>query len=286
MRQLREYAEELGVDFGVSPMDPISMLEMVELRPNFIKIGSGDTNHLPLIQMAIESGLPLIVSTGMQKRSTIEKVHSLLKGSPSSFALLHCISSYPTADRDINLNQMKEMQRRYPDTFVGYSGHELGFNPSLVAVFQGAKVIERHFTLDKSMKGSDHKCSLDPGELMEFVKRVRQWEKLPEMARVTIERSFFPEMDANRYNSFISDIMGSPRDESIYPCEKPCQDKLGKSLVYRNSLPAGTILTLTDLSVKVSEEKGLEPEGIEEVVGRILILDVARDQAVLKTQLQ
>lgn len=285
MKELKEFAAELQIDFGVSPMDPISMNEMIDLRPAFIKIGSGDTNNFPMLETAAESNLPLIVSTGMQKQSTIRRVIELLQERSVDFSLLHCISSYPTQDQDINLNQMRYLMEEFPNVRIGYSGHELGFNPSLAAVMLGARIVERHFTLDKTMKGSDHKCSLEPEELKKFVELVRRREKLPIFKGSEIRKffngvDFFPDIEDVNFGSFIQDILGSPRSELIYACEQLCQDKLGKSIVFASDLQSGTVLKMEDLAIKVSGEKGIAPEDFKEVVGCKLRINVEMDQAV------
>ena len=124
---------------------------------------------------------------------------------------------------DVNLNVIDVYQKSFPDIHIGYSGHELGYVPTLGAVAKGAKVIERHFTLDKTMKGSDHACSLNPAEFAEMVQSIRILEK----------------------------SMGVP-GKTFLPCEKACFSKLGKSVVTGRKLEANHILNLEDLKVKVS----------------------------------
>lgn len=293
MIQLKSYADELNISFGISPMDPISMQEVIEMQPAFIKIGSGDANnfHPEFLEAAAKSGLPIILSTGMQTQSTIESAVGILSKHTRNFAILHCISSYPTKVQDVNLSQMMYLTNRfsYP---IGYSGHEVGYLPSLVATFFNAKIVERHFTFDKTLKGSDHKCSLDLTDLKEFVGHVRRKEAPPSQMResevwnmeriISKLKEIFGEKTERR---FIDDMMGVPRNvDSIYLCEQPCHSKLGKSVVYENHMESDMTIEIKHLSVKVclkdDGQKGIFPEEIYSICGGVLRVPVEKDQIV------
>lgn len=285
MKQLRECAQLAQIDFGVSPMDPVSMREMIDLGPSFIKIGSGDTDNFSLVEMAAKSELPIILSTGMQTNRTINRAVELLKKWSRNYAVLHCISSYPTAESDINLNQMLCIMQNNPNAVVGYSGHEVGFLPSLAAVALGARIIERHFTLDKTLKGSDHKCSLDSSELSRFVALVRASERVATLEshcpKIQITKWFQElELSSDCNEKHMDNLMGTPRSDSIYPCEESCKNKLGKSIVYRNALKSGACLQSTDLCIKVSNEKGISPNEIDCTLGQVLGINVDKDQVL------
>ncbi|CAG9861330.1 unnamed protein product [Phyllotreta striolata] len=240
-RQLKEYACELGILFTASAMDVNSLDFLINLGVPFIKIGSGDANNYLLIEKAARSGIPLVVSTGMQGWDTVKEIHAIISKWHNNFALLHCISSYPTPLAQINLNCIKLYQSEFPDTIVGYSGHELGVH-----------VIERHITLDKTQKGSDHKCSLDPKEFEDLVKGIRSVEM----------------------------ALGEPI-KKFQECEKSCYEKLGKTLVYRRNLRKNHIVRRDDLNVKVAEPKGIDGAVIDDIIGKSLRKDVEEDQSVL-----
>lgn len=262
-------------------MDPVSMEEMIQLRPTFIKIGSGDTNNFPMLRTAASSRIPVIVSTGMQRRSTIQRTIEMVRECTQNFAVLHCISSYPTETRDVNMSQMIRLMEH--THVVGYSGHEQGFSASMLAVMLGARIIERHFTLDYELKGSDHKCSLNSCDMKKFVSLVRSWEGLPKPVPISNNiagRDFFPHLSVEDFTTFTDAAMGSPRHEDIYPCEQPCQTKLGKAVVYRRSLEPGAVLSGLDISIKVSDEKGILPERYDSVLGQEIHCVVDKDQAV------
>jgi sialic acid synthase len=143
----------------------------------FIKIGSGDSNNIPMIEYAASKNIPLVISTGMINKSDVEKIYSTVKRHHLDFCILHCVSSYPTPFDECNLNVINDYKETFSDICIGYSGHEIGISVSLAAIALGAKVLERHLTLDKSLKGSDHCCSLLPNELTELIEQIRIIER-------------------------------------------------------------------------------------------------------------
>uniref|UniRef100_G1TLY5 N-acetylneuraminate-9-phosphate synthase n=1 Tax=Oryctolagus cuniculus TaxID=9986 RepID=G1TLY5_RABIT len=151
------------------------------------------------------------------------------------------------------LKPTQEYQKLFPDIPIGYSGHETGIAISVAAVALGAKVLERHITLDKTWKGSDHSASLEPGELAELVRSVR-----------LVERA-----------------LGSPTKQ-LLPCEMACNEKLGKSVVAKVRIPEGTVLTLDMLTVKVGEPKGCAPEDIFTLVGKKVLVTIEEDDTILE----
>lgn len=236
--------------------------------------------------------VPLIVSTGMQTEDTITKVYNILNDAEVNFAFLHCTSSYPTKVEDTKLNYISRYQKLFPNIPVGYSGHEIGIECSLLAVLMGARIVERHFTLDKNQKGSDHCVSLNPVEFRMLVEKIRLIErnvqKLPvmpnDLLNAVVELNLF-----ERPMGFIekacqpNDIEDIPK--SILPCELMCKHKLGKSLVYTRDLTAGQFLIENDIGVKVSEPNGIPAESYDDVIGLQLVRDVSYDDPVMKSDI-
>nr|XP_023013223.1 sialic acid synthase [Leptinotarsa decemlineata] len=255
-KDLQNYAREIGILFTASAMDSKSLSFLVELDVPFIKIGSGDANNFSLIEKAAETNIPLIISTGMQSFATVKEIYHIVSKYHKNFALLHCISAYPAPLEDINLNVINLFKSEFPDITIGYSGHELGTHISTAAVALGCKIIERHLTVDKKQKGSDHACSLEPEELQELVSNIR-----------TLEIA-----------------MGKPTKAMRFS-EKLCYEKLGKSLVYAKPLKEGYKLGFNDLITKVAEPKGIDGSEIRKIVGKILAKDVLEDESVLKEHL-
>ncbi|KAJ6652904.1 hypothetical protein lerEdw1_010515 [Lerista edwardsae] len=220
-RELQRYAKEIGIFFTASGMDEMAVEFLHELAVPFFKVGSGDTNNFPYLE------------------KTAKK------------------SAYPLPPEDVNLRVITEYQSTFPDIPIGYSGHETGIAISVAAVAMGAKVLERHITLDKTWKGSDHQASLEPNELAELVRSIRMVEA----------------------------AMGSPLKQ-LLPCEVACNEKLGKSVVAKVRIPEGTVLTLDMLTVKVGEPKGYPPEGIFDLVGKKVKVNIDEDETILEEAIE
>ncbi|XP_055206008.1 N-acetylneuraminate-9-phosphate synthase isoform X2 [Gorilla gorilla gorilla] len=270
-RELQRYAEEVGIFFTASGMDekclllPTMILRpaqpcetmavefLHELNVPFFKVGSGDTNNFPYLEKTAKKGRPMVISSGMQSMDTMKQVYQIVKPLNPNFCFLQCTSAYPLQPEDVNLRVISEYQKLFPDIPIGYSGHETGIAISVAAVALGAKVLERHITLDKTWKGSDHSASLEPGELAELVRSVR-----------LVERA-----------------LGSPTKQ-LLPCEMACNEKLGKSVVAKVKIPEGTILTMDMLTVKVGEPKGYPPEDIFNLVGKKVLVTVEEDDTIME----
>ncbi|KAJ8984650.1 hypothetical protein NQ317_009878 [Molorchus minor] len=255
-KDLQKYAEKLEIFFTASAMDMKSLDFLADINVPFIKIGSGDANNFLLIEKAAKNGIPLVISTGMQTFDTVQQIYNTVSNYHKKFAILHCVSAYPTPFEDVNLNVINSYKKEFSDIPIGYSGHELGIHISIAAVTLGCKIIERHLTLDKSQKGSDHICSLDPMEFKTLVDNIRTLEK----------------------------AMGK-NYKYVQNSELPCYQKLGKTLVYTKDLIKGHKLDIHDLNVKVAEPKGIDGAKLNLVIGKVLSVDVRHDDSVLSEHL-
>lgn len=254
----------------------------------FIKIGSGDTNNIPFMRYIARQNVPLIVSTGMQSEATVVKVQQIFSDAGTNFALLHCVSSYPTQVEDTQLYHISRYQKLFPSIPIGYSGHEIGWECSCLAVLMGAKVLERHFTLDKNQKGSDHIVSLDPRDVASLVEKVRLIEKnlqLPVMPDDLLDVVTKLNLFENP-QGFIARACEPLGRKSILPCELMCKHKLGKSLVYARDLRKGQRLGEMDINVKVSEPNGVPAEFYDDIVGKEVKRDVCYDDPVMETDVE
>ncbi|XP_024219646.1 sialic acid synthase isoform X2 [Halyomorpha halys] len=196
--ELQKYATELGIHFSASAMDEISLIFLKKLNTPFIKIGSGDATNILLLEKAAKTGKPLIVSTGMCSMEDVDLIYKTIYRQHKNFALLHCVSSYPTKPCDANLGNIARFQSKYP-VCIGYSGHEMGYNLTLAAVALGAKIVERHITPDKTWKGNDHSCSLNIVEFKSMVSAIREIEE------------------------------GMGMEKRLLTCEEACWKKLGRT---------------------------------------------------------
>jgi N,N'-diacetyllegionaminate synthase len=172
-KKIHDYCNIVGIDFMSTAFDFDSIDFLSELNMAYWKIPSGEITNLPYLEKIAKLNKPIILSTGM---STLEEVkdaiNALRKFCLKEIVLLHCTTEYPTPFSEVNLNAMLTLKDQF-DVKIGYSDHTNGTVISIAAVALGASVIEKHFTLDKNMKGPDHKASLEPFELNEMVKNIR-----------------------------------------------------------------------------------------------------------------
>lgn len=272
-----EYARQQGVLFSASATDISSIDFLVQqLNIPFLKIGSGDVNNLPLIQYTAKTypTLPLIISTGMVNDvSVIDNIYSTilrireeqLKTLPS-FALLHCISSYPTDDSSVNLCLIPQFKCRYSKAVIGYSGHEVGTEISLSAVTLGAKILERHVTFDLNAQGSDHQCSLLPSQLKQLIDGI------------------------SRVHRAIGSLNINHRKR--FPCELSCYYKLGRFVVAQTDLTDGSMISSENITLKVVDthkypvDQLIPGEEFDSCVGRKVNTFILNDTPVLMNQLE
>ncbi len=163
--ELKEYCDKIGVDFCSTPFSKEEVDLLMKLNVPFIKVASMDINNLELLRYMAKQNKPIILSTGMSTLGEIEKAVEVIEEEGNNqIILLHCISIYPPAYEDINLNNILMLEKafNYP---VGFSDHTIGTSIPLAAVALGSCIIEKHFTLDKDMPGWDHEISADPEEL-------------------------------------------------------------------------------------------------------------------------
>ncbi len=170
LKELKNYSEKLGLIFFSTPFDIKSADMLEKLGQEIYKISSFHLNDIELIEHVCSFKKPIIISTGMSTIEEITKSVNLLKKNKAKFILLQCTSSYPCDPKDINLKVIEEYRKKF-DCLVGYSGHETTANIAPSTVLLGSCCIERHFTLDRSMKGPDHASSLEPDGMRILVKR-------------------------------------------------------------------------------------------------------------------
>lgn len=176
-RALKEYSNQIGIEFLSTPFDEDSIEFLTDLQISKWKIPSGEITNLPYLVKIEKTKLPIILSTGMSTMKEIAQALEVFRSyDRSDITLLHCNTEYPTPFSDVNLKAMLTMRDTY-GVKVGYSDHTSGIEVPIAAVALGAEVIEKHFTLDKSMPGPDHKASLDPDEFVAMVKAIRNIEQ-------------------------------------------------------------------------------------------------------------
>ena len=174
-RELFAYCRARGITAMCTPWDRASVdfLETCDLAA--YKIGSPDLTNFPLIEYVAATGKPMLLSTGMSTEEEVRRTLAFLDDRNVEFALFHCVSTYPAAPEEINLRFMERL-REWSRRPVGYSGHDTGTAISLAAAAMGARMLERHLTLDRTMRGPDHKASLEPAVFTEQVRALREVE--------------------------------------------------------------------------------------------------------------
>lgn len=233
-----DYCKTKGILPLCTPWD-LKSLEVLEAynMPAY-KVASADlTNHELLFAIA-KTGKPMICSTGMSTEKEIQQAVDLLQNQGVVYIMLHCNSTYPTPFGDINLNYLNRL-KELSQSPIGYSGHERGINVSIAAVGLGAKVIERHITLDRLMEGSDHKASLLPDEFKAMVKGIRE----------------------------VEESLGKANERSLSQGEMMNRVTLAKSLVVNQTLKSGDVIEDYMLEVK-SPGRGLQPNYRNKLIGR------------------
>jgi sialic acid synthase SpsE/sugar phosphate isomerase/epimerase len=239
-----DYCLEKGKTPLCTPWDLDSLKKLEAYGMPAYKIASADFTNYELLEAVAKTYKPLFCSTGMSTEQEIIQSSDFLKNLGAQCIFLHCNSTYPTPYKDINLNYLPRL-KKITKSLVGYSGHERGINIPMAAVSLGAKVIEKHVTLDKTLEGNDHKVSLTPDEFTIMVKSIRQ----------------------------IEESMGVIEPREISQGELLNREVLAKSLVAKTNINKGEMIERSMISVR-SPGKGLQPNRINEIIGKFCQRDM------------
>lgn len=247
--ELFEYCEKLEIKFFSTPYNYEDAVVLKKLNVKCLKLASMHCGEPVVIKEIASLGLPIILSTGMCNISEVRHAVQLLNSLDADFALLHCTSDYPCRSDEVNL--------RVLDTFanlgsfpIGFSDHTTGVIASVSAVAKGARIIEKHFTLDKSLPGPDHSTSLEPDEFQKMVELIREVE-----------------------------IMRGSTDKKITEAEQKNINGMRRSLVYKNELAVGAIIQRSDLIFK-RPYNGIPVSDINAVLGRQIVRQCHKDTFV------
>lgn len=175
-RTIQNYCKRIGIDFLSTPDEEESLEFLVSLGLPFIKVGSGEVTNIPYLRKIGACKMPVILSTGMSNIGQVATAYdTLLQAGAKEVSLLHCTTNYPCPMDEVNLKAMVTLRDAFK-CHVGYSDHTMGTEVPVAAVALGAEIIEKHFTLDRTMEGPDHKASLEPAELKLMVQQIRNIE--------------------------------------------------------------------------------------------------------------
>ena len=256
-KQLSDYCNKFKITFLSTPFDEESADLLERLNVPAYKIASTDLTNLPFLEYIAKKQKPMILSVGMGSLEEItESIETIKITRNDQIALLHCIVEYPTPLNHANLNFIKTLQEKFPDYPIGFSDHTLGIIAPVVATSLGAKIIEKHFTIDKTIRGApDHIISIDPRELSDMVKDVRAAEA----------------------------SLGS-YERTLLEYEKPAYEHGRRRIVANTYIPVNTIITKEMITCKRSSE-GLYPKFINDVIGKKAKIDFQEDDPIILDKL-
>lgn len=245
--ELKKYCEEKNIMFLSTPFDLESCDFLNDLDMKIFKIPSGEITNLPYLRKINSFGKKVILSTGMANSNEIQDALNVLKDCEVS--LLHCTTEYPCPYDNVNMNAMLTLKENF-GLEVGYSDHTQGIEIPIMAVAMGAKIIEKHFTLDKNMEGPDHKASLEPDELKAMVMAIRN-----------VEKAF-------------GNGVKEPQE-----AEKKNIDIARKSIVAKTNIKKGETFTEENLTTK-RPGNGISPMRWDEIIGTVAVRDFQEDELI------
>lgn len=247
--ELQKYAKELGIIMFATAFDMKSADFLAELDMPLYKIASGDLKNTPLLKHVAKIGKPMIISTGGGTMEDVQRAYDTIMPINSQLAILQCTASYPAEPQDLNLKVITTYRDKFPDVVIGLSDHENGIAMALAAYVLGSRMVEQHFTLNHTWKGTDHAFSLEPIGMRKLVRDLR---------RVKV-------------------ALGDG-EKKIYPSEVNPIHKMGKKLVAARNLKAGHVLTSEDIAIK-SPGDGIPPYELDNVIGKTLTKDLFEDES-------
>jgi sialic acid synthase len=248
--ELQRYAAELGITFFATAFDFTSAQFLADLDVPAYKIASGDLTNTPLLRFVGELGKPVIVSTGGATLDDVTRAYEALSAVTDRVAVLQCTAGYPAAWDELDLRVISTYREVFPEAVVGFSSHDNGIAMPVAAYVLGARIVEKHFTLNRALKGTDHAFSLEPQGLRKLVR------------------------DLQRTRLALGD-----GTKTMYPSETAPILKMGKKLVAACDLPAGHVLTREDIALR-SPGDGLPPYELDRFLGRTLRHPVAEEMAL------
>lgn len=248
--ELKEYCEKKEIGFLSTPFDLDSISFLDSLHMDFWKIPSGEVTNLPYLEIIGKTGKRVVMSTGMCELQEVEDAMCVLrKSGTKDITLLHCNTEYPTPFEDVNLLAMCQMREKWKIS-VGYSDHTVGIEVPIAAVALGACVIEKHFTLDRSMEGPDQAASLEPKELADMVSAIRHIEV----------------------------ALGDGKKKRTKSEEKNCV-AARKSIVAKQSIARGDIFSEENLTVK-RPGNGISPMRWHDILGKVAVRNYKIDELI------
>ncbi|MBN1850751.1 MAG: N-acetylneuraminate synthase family protein [Deltaproteobacteria bacterium] len=247
--ELIQYAKDIGITFFATAFDFQSADFLADLNMPAFKIASGDLTNTPLLKYVAKFHKPMLISTGGGTMKDVIRAYDTIMPINPQLCIMQCTAGYPPAYEEMNLRVIQTFRARFPDIIIGLSSHDSGIAMPLIGYILGARIIEKHFTLNRAMKGTDHAFSLERPGLSKVIRDLRR-------ARVAL-----------------GDGVKQP-----YPSEKAPLFKMAKKLVASTDIPAGHVLTRDDIAIK-SPNDGMPPYEIEKIIGEKMPYAMKKDEA-------
>jgi sialic acid synthase len=248
--ELQKFAAEIGVTIFSTAFDFPSADFLAELDMPAYKVASGDLTNIPLIKYIAQLGKPMFMSTGGGTMADVERAYDAAAAINPNVCVMQCTSGYPAKFSELNLRVIETYRERFPDCVIGLSSHDSGIAMALVGYILGARVVEKHFTLNRAAKGTDNAFSLEPPGLRRLVR------------------------DLKRGNEALGN-----GEKFCYPSEEQPLHKMGKKLVAAHDLPAGTVLAAEDVAIR-SPNDGLPPYELDNVLGKTTSRTIVADENI------
>ncbi|NVK66686.1 MAG: N-acetylneuraminate synthase family protein [Flavobacteriales bacterium] len=253
--EVYKYAKEKGLDFVETLCAPGCLSIFRYFQPDYLKVASRDLTNIPLLEAMAETKVPMILSTGMASKSELDDGLTAITKYHSDISILHCVSEYPTHPNNANLRTILYLQKHYPEYVIGYSDHTIGISAPVSAMAMGAKIIEKHITINRGLKGTDQIGSLGPDGIARMMRDIR-----------------LIEMSLGEEDMFISDSTVSARK------------KLERSIAVNKKMFKGDVISEEDLHM-LSPGDGFKWMEKSKVIGKTLIKDIGEDEVIYQEYL-
>jgi len=254
--EVYRYAKSKGLEF-VETLCAKGCLSLLKLfTPDYLKVASRDLTNIPLLDALAETKIPIILSTGMAGKKELDEALDVITRYHSNISILHCVSQYPTAPDNLNLETISYLKEHYSPYKIGFSDHTIGISAPSVAVGMGAEIVEKHITIDRHMKGTDQSCSLGPEGVYRMVRDIRLTERW----------------------------LGK-KDFYIDKCVASSREKLERSIATKHDMKAGDIIRIEDLHM-LSPGDGFKWDQLNEVLGKKLIENIPKNEVIYPTQIK
>lgn len=253
--EIYQYTKSKGMDF-IDTLCAIGCLSVLKLfTPDYLKVASRDLTNLPLLEALAETKIPMIISTGMAGKQELDDAIDVISRYHNDLSILHCVSQYPTEPHNVNLNTIKYLQKNYGKYTIGYSDHTIGISTPVAAAAMGAKIIEKHITIDRRMKGTDQSGSLGPDGVRRMVRDIR-----------------------------ILDQSLGIEDIFIVDDTKSAKVKLERSIATKRDISQGEVITEDDIHM-LSPGDGFKWSDRDKVIGRVAKTRIFKNEIVYKSNI-